>query len=203
MGGDHLDDLGLLRAPALLEVPCGSEVPGLLLLAGERVVCDPLDEGLQKAVVPALRRTWVRLEREEVPAHKRGENRPQLVVVHARQRRQARLCEGLAEHGGVFDNPALYRLEAVEPRCDQRVQRLRDLQGLDVASEQAAVDQHADGFHRVERDALCALADAGPQLLGKIRDEPCQQVVNRLVRERLERNRREVTLGPAPTGATL
>ena len=196
----------------MLEVPGGRQVAGLLLLARERVVRDPLDEGLEKGVVATLGRARVGLERQQVLAHERCEDGLQRLLVHPGQGSQAGLREGLAEHGGVFDHPPLHLLEAVEPRGDQRVQGLRHLERLDLsvghvdvalAAQQPAVEQHAHGLHGVEGHALGPLADAHAELLREARHEPVEQLVDRVVRERLERDRREVALGRAPAPVSL
>ena len=75
------------------------------------------------------------------------------------------------------------------------MQRLRHLERLDVA---AAIDEHAHRLDRVERDTLGPLPDPGAQLLGKVGHEPLEQLVDRLVGERLERDRGEVPLRRAP-----
>ena len=74
----------------------------------------------------------------------------------------------LPEHGGVLEQPALVRLEPVEPGGDQGVQGLRHVEGREVAGhrvarlpalEQTAVEQHAHRLDRVQRDAVRAVAD--------------------------------------------
>jgi hypothetical protein len=96
---------------------------------------------------------------------------------------------------GVLEDRALGRLEQVQARGDERVQGLRDVEVLDLAGQdvarallgqEPAVEQHAHGFHGVERDALGAPADACQELLAKTRDEACQQLVHRPVGERRE-----------------
>ena len=51
------------------------------------------------------------------------------------KRRERVLRERLAEHGAVLEQSALLRGQAVEPGGDQRVQRLRHLQRLDLAGQ--------------------------------------------------------------------
>ena len=85
----------------------------------------------------------------------------------SRDRAQRRGGERLAEHRGILEQLSLGRPDAVEARCDQRVERLRNLErverALDVErsvlrDEQAAVEQHAHRLDRVQRHARRALA---------------------------------------------
>src|SRR5205085_1174754 len=128
----------------------GGEMPRLALVLRKRVVCDLLHQRLEKAVMAALGRARVAFEPEDLLADERCEQRRDLVRISTAERSEAFLGEGLAEHRCVAENPALVRLEPVEPSSDQRVQRLRDLEDVDLPDrpvlvadplEQTAVEQ--------------------------------------------------------------
>ena len=102
------------------------------------------------------------------------------VVGEPRERRERALGERLAEDGGVLEHTPLLRRQAVEARSDERVQRLRNLERVDLRrgpvdgallDEQSAVEEHPHRLHRVERDALGALEDLAAHLLGQARHE--------------------------------
>ena len=61
MGGDHLDDLLLVR-PAGGEVPGGRQMTCLAVGLRERLVGDALQQVLEEAELAALRRARVGLE---------------------------------------------------------------------------------------------------------------------------------------------
>ena len=103
-------------------------------------------------------------------------------------------------------------LQAVEARRDQRVERLRDVERGEVAGDlvavlagrkQAAVEQHAHRLDRVERDAVRALSDAADRVLGQARHEATEHVVDRLLGQRVERERGEVAQVRAPARVAL
>ena len=93
------------------------------------------------------------------------------------------------------------------------MQRLRDLELADLAGravdgallhEQAAVEQHADGLDRVERDALGAGEDLRAQRLAAGRARARRAAASiAVVGERLEIDRREVALPRSPRRAPL
>ena len=122
----------------------------------------------------------------------------------------ASLRERLAEHRRVLEDPPLFRREAVEPRCDQRVQRLRHLERADLADravdrallhEQAAVEQHPHRLDRIERHALGAGEDLVAQRCRQAGDEPDQELLHRGGGQRLEVEGAEVALARAPARA--
>ena len=200
--GDHFRDLVLVEARLPLEEARGCEMARLSVAPCERVVRDALDERLQEAVLAPLRRARVGLDREQLLAHERVEDRLELDLGDSGDRRQTLLRERLAEHGCVLEHVALLRFEPVQPRSDQGVQRLGHLERLDrtadaesvaLTLQQAAVEQHPDGLDGVQRDAVRPLADRRPDLVGEPRDEPAQQRLHRLVAERLERERGRAT----------
>ena len=92
------------------------------------------------------------------------------------------------------------------------MQRLRHLEladrpgravGVSFADEQAAVEQHADGLDRVEGHAFGAREHTRTHVFREARHEPCQQLIHRLGRERLEVDRREAALAASPGGALV
>ncbi len=124
----------------------------------------------------------------------------------------ARGGERLAEHRSVLEQAPLLRCETVQARRDQSVQRLRHLERLDfprrpvdgaLLHEQAAIEQHPHRLDRVERHALGASEDLVAQPLRQARDEPVEQLLHRLLRERLHVERAEVAQRRAPRGATF
>ncbi len=91
--------------------------------------------------------------------------------------------------------------QPVQSRRRQRVQCLRDLERVQrpgrpvdvaLAYEQAAVEQHPHRLDRVQRHALRACEHSVAVLLRKPRHEAVEERAHRLVRERLERQRRRV-----------
>ena len=76
----------------------------------------------------------------------------------------------------------LGHLERRQVACD-------DADAVDLRQE-AAVSEHAHGLDGVERDALRRFSQPVPEVVGQARNEPGQQLVHRLVVERLERQRR-------------
>ena len=186
MGGENLGDLLLLSGERGLEMLGGCEVARFALPLGQRLVRDVADEVLQKAVLTALRRTRVRLDAQNLLSHEACQQRLDLAIGARRQRRKCRVREGLAEHRAVLQQSPLLGGETVEPRRDQRVQRLGHLERLDLAGrrvdravldEQAAVEQHPHRLDCVEGHALSAREDLFFQPVG----EPGHQTLEELL----------------------
>ena len=172
----------------------------------QRLVGDPADQVLEEPVLAALGRARVGLDREQLLADQPAEERFQPFGAGAADRRQGGAGEGLAEHGGVLEQPALLRGEPVEAGRDQGVQGLGDLQVLDragdvvavaAAFQQAPVQQHPHRLDRVQRDALGPLQDLVAETGGQARDQPGQQLLHERDRQRLQRHR---GAGAAPGG---
>ena len=72
--------------------------------------------------------------------------------------------------------------------------------GRAVESEQPAVEQHAHRLDRVQRDALGTVEDLVAQAVRKAGHEAVEELSHRLVGERLEEERGEVSLAGAPGG---
>src|SRR5919198_4669784 len=161
MRRDDLDDLVLVTERK--EVLGRSEVQSFPIIAGKRVVRDLLDEVLQESVLTALWRERIRRERDDLLPHQRGEHRLHVGFGETGDGRETPRGECSAEHCGLLDGSALVRGEAVEPRGDERMQGLWNLECLDlplepirvaVAHEDAAIEQHADGLDCVEGNTL-------------------------------------------------
>ena len=151
VGRYDFDDLILLRTPGRRQEPGSGQMLRLALLLRDRLVRDVLDDVLQERVLAALGRAWVGLDREDLLADERDEQRLELVVPLPGERDEAGLRERLAEHRPVLDEPPLGLRQAVQPGCDQGVERLGHLERLhgpsrpvDVAllREQPSVEQH-------------------------------------------------------------
>ena len=131
MGGDDLDDLVLVGSPRRLQVGGDGEVLVLAVALWERLVGDGPHEVLQEAVLAALGRPRVGLERDDLLAHEGGEQLVERVGTEVGEREQRRPAEGLADDGGVLEKAPLCRREAVETSRDERVQGLGDVEGAD------------------------------------------------------------------------
>ena len=75
MRRDHFDDLALVRARQGLEELRGAEVLGLALSLRERLVGDVAHDVLEECVLAALGRAGVCLDRENLLAYERAEER--------------------------------------------------------------------------------------------------------------------------------
>ena len=175
--------------------------------ARERLVRDVPDEVLEETVLAVLGRARVGLEREHLLADEPCEEGAEVSAPASAEGRQPSLGERLAEHGAVLEQPPLVRREAVEPRGDQGMQRLGDVERGDLArgpvdgavlDEIAAVEEHAHGLDGVERHALGAGEDLLARLRGEAGDEAVEEVAHRLLRERIEVDAREVALTGSP-----
>ena len=164
--GDHLGYL--LLGERSREVLGGGQVLGAALLLRQRLVRDLAEQVLEEAVLAVLGRARVGLEAEHLLADQAGEQRLELRLGRSGQRGQRSARERLPEHGRIAEQPPLLGRETVEAGGDQRVQRLRHLERLDLAGtpvdravldEQPAVEQHPHRLDRVQRHALCARED--------------------------------------------
>ena len=187
-------------------------MPGLAVAPGERLVGDTPHEVLQEAVLPALRRAWVGLYAEHLLPHEAGDKRIELALCDSRELGEGFFREGLAEHRCVLEQSALLGGQPVEARCNEALQRLRDLElgnlavqavGAVLLDDQAAVEQHANGLDRIERDAFRARQNPLAKLLRQTRDESVQQPAHRPLGERSERERRLVRAMPELGMASL
>src|SRR5512133_1030984 len=108
----------------------GGEVTRAPLPSGECLVCDVADEVLQEAVLAVLRRARVGLQRDDLFAHERMEERVELRLFEAGE---SGARERLSEDRSVLQKPALLVRQTVEAGGDQRVKRFRHLERLDLA----------------------------------------------------------------------
>jgi hypothetical protein len=212
MRGDHFDDLVLLELLPCVEVSGHREMAGFAVATAQGLVRDSLDEVLEEAVLAPLGRVRVGLDLEELLPHERPERLLQVGGRDARDGRDRRGGERLAEHRRILEDAALAGGEGIEARSDECVQRLGDLERRDrprrsvpvaVPDEKAAVEQHPDSLDGVQRDALGAIEDPLHELLAEPRDEPRHQVVHRRRWERLEVQRGERSLPGTPLRPTV
>ena len=175
MGRDHLDDLVVVTGPRILEQPRDREVLRLAVTPGERLVRDPLHQGLQEPELSPLGRTLVRLDREELASDESLERFADRVLVAAGQRGERVRREGLAEDRGVLQQRPVLGRETVQPCLDQRVERFGHVEVLDrtrrfepvpVSAKQPSIQEHPHGLDGIERDPFGAFADLAPNGLG-------------------------------------
>jgi len=160
-----------------------------------------------------IRRPGVVLDREELLADERREDRVQPFVRQAAERGDRLARERLAEHGSVLEKGALPGRQAVEARGDQSLERLGHVELDDGAGElvaiavgareQTLVEQHPHGLDGVQRHALGPIADPHEQVAGETRHHPVQQLLDRHVRQSLEVERGEPALARSPVRTTL
>ena len=113
----------LVVADALV-VACDSQVPRAAVPARERAVRDLLDQRLDEPILAALRRARIGLDLEQLAANQGAQARLQ-VIGRAGDRGQRIGGEDLAKDGGVLEERAVGRLESVQPRGDERAERVR------------------------------------------------------------------------------
>ena len=78
--GDDLHELVVPLLPLLLQIRGGRNVPRLALLPRQCLVGDLAQEILEEAVLPALGRAGIRLEREDLLPHERHQQRVEVTV---------------------------------------------------------------------------------------------------------------------------
>ncbi len=124
----------------------------------------------------------------------------------------AAMLERLPEDRAVLEQRPVRRIDGVEPRRDQGMQRARHLQRAQVADdvvdpagflELPVLDEHPDRLHPVERDAVRPQQDRPDRGRGKTRDEPGEELPHGGVGERPECQGDEVAPARAPVGAPL
>src|SRR5579859_6920285 len=173
----------------------------------EGLIGDVADEVLQEAVLAVLGRARVGLKRDDFLANQGVEQRIEFCLRELGERGERGARERLPEYRSILEQPALRRRETIQAGGDQRMQRLWHLERLDCADrpvdgtlldERAAVEQHPDRLDGVERDAFGAGEYLLAQRLRQARNEAGQQLLHRLLRERLEIERREVAVARAP-----
>ena len=193
-----LDDL-LLDLAEFAAEECGRcEMAVLPVPAGERLVGDSSDQVLQKAVLAPLGRARIGLDAEYLLPHERREQRLELGRVLPRERGKGILGEGLSENGSVLEEPAFLQFEPVEPRCDESLQRLRDLELVDrpcetvdrvLLHQQAPVEQHPHRLHGIQGHTLSPAQDPLAELVRQTRDETVEERLHCAGGERLEEQR--------------
>ena len=178
----------------------------------QRLVRDALHEVLEEPVLSALRRTRIGLDGQHLLADQRREEMLELRRGEPADCREGLLREGLAEDRRVLDRSSFPRRESVQTGGDEGLEGLRNVERVDgsggsvhrsLLHEEPAVQQHANGLDRVQRDALGAVADPRPQLCREPGHEPLQQLVHGVLAERFERQRRRAALRRAPVRPLL
>ena len=158
------DDLGQLVATERAEVIGGGQMQALSLAPAERVAGNGADHVLHEAILAAVGGARIGLDDDELHAGQPGERLGVPALRQAAYRGEAVPRERLARARTRPEQPPLARAEPVEPRGDERLQRLRDVERLDRARqpvpsparvEQAAIEQHPHRLDRVQRDAFC------------------------------------------------
>jgi hypothetical protein len=156
---------GQLLVAERLEVAGGGEVPRPPVSPGEHAVRDLADQRLHEAVLPPLGRAGVSILDEHLLPHQVAQPWLELGRGHAVHARQRADRERLAEDGGILEDRAGIRLEAVEPGGDQGVEGLGHVEVGQIADRpegvpgplDATVEQQLpDRLDGVQRDALGA-----------------------------------------------
>ena len=157
---------GQLVVAERLEVPGGGKVPRATVALRQRAVGDLLDEALDEPILAALRRAGVVVEGDELSPREAAEASLNLVRGEPGDGRQRIGAERQPDDRCVLEQAALGRVEPVQARRDERVERLRHGERGEVADrlvraigllQAAVVEEHAHRLDRVERDALGAL----------------------------------------------
>ena len=165
------------------------------------------EQVLQEAVLALLGRARIRLQPQHLPAHQRRQQRLEPGRVEAGQRDQRGRGERLAQHRSVADEPPLLGRQPVQAGSDQRVQRLRHLERLDLArdairgtilDQEATIEQHPHRLDRIQRHTLRPRQDLAAQRRRQPRHQARQQLAHRLLGERLQVQRGEVAVARAP-----
>ena len=132
--------------------------------------------------------------------------------VQPRNRGERISREALPEDCRVLQQCAILRIESIQPRGDQRLQRLGHLEVLErpgelvgdlAGAEDPAVRKHADRLHGVERNALRARHDPGRRIVWCVGHESANELLDRLVGKGLEMDGREGPLPGAPVGPAV
>ena len=122
--GDHLRDLVGVGTRVLGQEARDGEVACATVAPRDRLVGDPLDEGLEEPEMASLRRERVGVDRQQLLSNEAVRELLHLRLVEAGQRGETAAGEALAEHRCVLEQPALRLGKPVEPGRDERVQRL-------------------------------------------------------------------------------
>ena len=122
MAGKHACQL--LTAEPLEIARCG-HVPLAAIGLGQVLVGDLAHQGLHELVLAALRGAGIGLDGEQLATDQPVETIGQVRRHYPRDGGQGVNGEALSQDRCVQQQPAVLRPVGVEPRCDQRLQRLR------------------------------------------------------------------------------
>src|SRR5207302_10599730 len=107
VGGQHLDDLGVVRAVGLLKVAGYRQVPTTTLPFRKGLVRDPSDQILEEPVLPSIGRSIVGLNEQDLVSNQACEQRFQGGPRPAAEGRESVLRERLAENRTGLDQRPL------------------------------------------------------------------------------------------------
>ena len=209
MGRERADKLVLAER---LEMACRGEVAVATVALGQSRVGDLADERLDEAVLASFGRPRIDLLDEDLAPDETAQPRLEIGRIGRGDGSQTGRREALAEHRGVLQEGPIGRVEGIETRRDERVERLRDGQlgqvadghVRSVAFGQAVVgDQHPDRLDGIQGDAVCPSDDRLGGLSREPGHEPAEQLADRLVGERIEVERDEVPPAGSPRRASL
>ena len=123
---------------------------------------------MDEAVLPALGRARIDVQLEELSPDEVAQPWLECRRVLAGDRRQPGDREAQSEHGRLLHDGTVRRVEAVQPRRDQGLERLRNLEVREVADgaigtvdelQLALVEEHPDRLDRVEGNAVRTIQD--------------------------------------------
>ena len=194
------------------EIASRGEVVRLPIALGQHAVRDLADQGLDECVLAPLGRARIGDVDEELAPDEVSQVRLELLFRIAGHGGKAREREALAEYGRDADEGPLCWIERVEPRGDQRLERLRHRERREVLRRDVAItlerkatlrEERAHRLDGVERDPVGPPDDGAHGVLRQPGDEAGEQLAHRLLRERLEVEGREVPLPGAPVRPPL
>ena len=146
-------------------------------------------------------------QRGQTPVHERYERL-------GRQRAHHLAMEDRALHGDAREQRALLLRQALEPGCEQRMDRgrhgqlgrlVREHPALVLASKQPVVDQHREQLLGEERVALAGIGDARGRLVRRagVTEQVLHELPGLVRAERLQEDRCGVQLPATPAGTRL
>ena len=193
-----------------LQVVRSGQVDRPALSARHRAVGDVADDFLDERELAAAGRAGLVVEGHELAPDEGGDARLRLGRLEAADRHEGLGMEAPTEDRRREEHAPVARRERVDPGRDERAEGLRDLhpvrrfehlQTLFPGAGLAAVDQHPQHLHPVQRHAAGALDDPLHDARRKVRPEAEEQFGHLLVGQGLELDRREAVVTGAPRRA--